>query len=157
MNENKQLGLLPWSKPDYLNLDWSKPNAIPTPHTRVPVEEALRWEYMTYDNLRGIGFDQCFYGTPGTTQLYNVHYRFYSDRAYAMALRFGTIKWVERMVRDLGGEKWDSDIMRGYAYHVVAFRIGCRHPHLKDGWEKTHTRTRMCPDCGYLQRFDTSG
>jgi len=154
MGKYEAPGAIPWTRPTYLNIDWDRnPNDLPNPHVQVSVMEALEAEYSVSSYLRGIAFDQCWVGV----HLYNVHYRFYDDRAYALGLYFTSRNMARRLSEDKGGEVWDCYFMPGYAYHVVAFRIGCTHPNMKDYWAAPHERVQKCPDCGYEARFDTSG
>jgi len=153
MKRMKVPKMLPWIKPDYLNLDWSQSNSLPTPYASVPVREAVREVYCINECLLGIGFDQCEIHD----EWFNVHYRFFRSRAYAVALRFMSKEEAESRVRESGGEAWPCDFMPGYAHYVIAFRIGCTHPKLRDRWTKMYERVQVCPDCGYSASFDTSG
>jgi hypothetical protein len=144
--------MLPWEKPDYLNIEWPKQNRLATPNKRVPLIEALGMEFCQgWSGLQGINFDGVL-----VDDLYmSAHYRFYDSRAYVVCTKYMSRDKAEKLIAERGGDIMEYGT-KDSVYYVLAFRVGCTHPNMADGWTDMHTRVQECPDCGYKAKFDTS-
>jgi len=150
--------MLPWGKPEYLNIEWPKQNRLPTPRVRVPMAEALGMEFCQgFEALDAINLDSVWVTLEDGERLYmSSHYRFYPSRAYVVCTAHMYREEAEELVKKHGGDIIEYGWDKASVYYALAFRIGCTHPNMVDKWVAMHTRVQECLDCGYRAVFDTS-
>lgn len=139
-------------KPNFLGIDWDRREIFEG------AKEITKDEYlMLRTNISAIGFTQL--KPPGYDKVHHITLQFsqHDGKASCMCRRLADDTKFPKELRD---NRLCIELHTGILSahdEVVFFSLGCQHKKLQYKKIRMFEREWYCPDCGWSNRFDSSG